>query len=1243
MAGHLNALGLPAHLDEQAELEEELEDITSRLKRTLNRFDKEDEHEDDDNLEVDERVAFQARYESMTARMEAMAQERSALLSSLAEWLDTTDVESAETPSRPESRSTPSPSVESGHVDRAMFDSVVTTRMGVKKLKKLNENMVNQAVKGKDMEHMAKQESKLQKKVVNKFKLMMDARKRSVIGKTFGAHWKHASEEICALITRIRKEGVSGIDELEAQLDRASRGIQRQAEEMQRLEHKVHEKDMEIGRLTNENEKMSGEVELLTSEKERYRNQFIKKKKKLNQRQEEVLTPQAEQGAFSDGEEEELKRLITPTTPITTPYQPTQKRVYPKKQKRISSKAKKTSSATPGSSSEPPASEQERPPSPDRAGGSQFDEMWHIEEDNFKLKEKVLQLEKKVIEKEHKMLSLEHQIHELIESIKDSSPGLLGQLYDNMDQRGQSVQDIATAIRNEVQAMEETATKVTAKKGRKKKPTKGSTKQTTKKTDMRPNKVESTSPTPDTSPASSPSSAPQEVETEFNSELVQQLRKDKEILTQELQNSKSELRRAQWELLSLRQDSSHRGVVPSFLTTTHEIQASKMAETSKPKTGTVASGHVGQDTPKSSMMGMLLESHGRETHDPNDEESDRTAKALANIRMQDYLPPVPGTSKEPSRVEYDDEFQAYADMIREERGKFKQRLYTRAKMTGVVRTDGRTSVASSSSTPAEYEEYSVEDQGMQTDPTMDPLGAWSNVPTIQMEKRIQGSKKSVDKVIQAKTGPLPPKEWALFDPTALQDIFEKKTGPKQIDSAADLIGFVDSELRRLTQGISGYTSYLNNLIEQEVSSMANTNAGLRKKISQATLKRIDKMRDLVSQGKDGGQKGDENKIQEPQIRRGRFEIAKPGKQSRYNTKRAFGSYLAGRRFMIQQGGIPEQLQTQQIKTPGQAYPWETYAKDHIYKAEIEAAERKEQEKRDAPKRPNEMLKRQVDQIAQHAINVLQGTTTFFKETLANQLEEFDALQGAVQLKEETRCISRNTGEHTKDDKQLEASLSGTKLSRSTSLGSFLEQKPEGSDYRDKHRGPVSVVGHRTGTPTDELFIPAQSQSLSSIQSSHRCLPPLLLYKEAEPRNRHQYKLPKATLPKKGMVTLAVTNLSKKSTQNEQDKAYDAKRRYRPAPQTHTKLQSKQKDILHKVVKEPEADDVMEDTNLMDLRNQALGLPVGFFGTLTQETDSMKTYEMPSQAQKQVTLNATEQLKDGTANVDKYAAVFSQTY
>ena len=33
MAGHLNALGLPAHLDEQAELEEELGDITSRLKK----------------------------------------------------------------------------------------------------------------------------------------------------------------------------------------------------------------------------------------------------------------------------------------------------------------------------------------------------------------------------------------------------------------------------------------------------------------------------------------------------------------------------------------------------------------------------------------------------------------------------------------------------------------------------------------------------------------------------------------------------------------------------------------------------------------------------------------------------------------------------------------------------------------------------------------------------------------------------------------------------------------------------------------------------------------------------------------------------------------------------------------------------------------------------------------------------------------------------------------------------------
>ncbi len=36
------------------------------------------------------------------------------------------------------------------------LDSVVTARMGVEKLKQLNENMVQQAVKGKDMEHMAK-------------------------------------------------------------------------------------------------------------------------------------------------------------------------------------------------------------------------------------------------------------------------------------------------------------------------------------------------------------------------------------------------------------------------------------------------------------------------------------------------------------------------------------------------------------------------------------------------------------------------------------------------------------------------------------------------------------------------------------------------------------------------------------------------------------------------------------------------------------------------------------------------------------------------------------------------------------------------------------------------------------------------------------------------------------------------------------------------------------------------------
>ena len=56
------------------------------------------------------------------------------------------------------------------------------------------------------------------------------------------------------------------------------------------------------------------------------------------------------------------------------------------------------------------------------------------------------------------------------------------------------------------------------------------------------------------------------------------------------------------------------------------------------------------------------------------------------------------------------------------------------------------------------------------------------------------------------------------------------------------------------------------------------------------------------------------------------------------------------------------------------------------------------------------------------------------------------------------------------------------------------------------------------------------------QSSHRYLPPLLVYKEPEPRNRNQYTLPKATLPKKGMVTIAVSNAVSKPAQNElQDK------------------------------------------------------------------------------------------------------------
>ena len=72
-----------------------------------------------------------------------------------------------------------------------------------------------------------------------------------------------------------------------------------------------------------------------------------------------------------------------------------------------------------------------------------------------------------------------------------------------------------------------------------------------------------------------------------------------------------------------------------------------------------------------------------------------------------------------------------------------------------------------------------------------------------MDGKKKGSKKSIAKVAPL-AAPLPPKEWTLFDPTALQDasrnklslgdIFEKKAAPKRIDNASDLINFVESEV-----------------------------------------------------------------------------------------------------------------------------------------------------------------------------------------------------------------------------------------------------------------------------------------------------------------------------------------------------------------------------------------------------------------------------------------------------------------
>ncbi len=76
---------------------------------------------------------------------------------------------------------------------------------------------------------------------------------------------------------------------------------------------------------------------------------------------------------------------------------------------------------------------------------------------------------------------------------------------------------------------------------------------------------------------------------------------------------------------------------------------------------------------------------------------------------QDYLPPASGSANEAAVVDYDDEFQAYADMIRSESDKFKQRVYTRPKMA-MQNDDGRKSVSSPLTKQTEYEEYSVQDQ-----------------------------------------------------------------------------------------------------------------------------------------------------------------------------------------------------------------------------------------------------------------------------------------------------------------------------------------------------------------------------------------------------------------------------------------------------------------------------------------------------------------------------------------------------
>lgn len=128
-------------------------------------------------------------------------------------------------------------------------------------------------------------------------------------------------------------------------------------------------------------------------------------------------------------------------------------------------------------------------------------------------------------------------------------------------------------------------------------------------------------------------------------------------------------------------------------------------------------------------------------------------------------------------------------------------------------------------------------RGMQTDPRLDPLGAWSQGVTSDQSWR----------------PPMPPSRWLDFDPTINKPDEETKqtnasiavsmlkgTDPSEIrEETMHCVKFVERELSRITKGIRGFAEYTNCLVDRETKHMTKANSKLKLHLSKTELMALD--------------------------------------------------------------------------------------------------------------------------------------------------------------------------------------------------------------------------------------------------------------------------------------------------------------------------------------------------------------------------------------------------------------------